>query len=44
MYILEGGEVCSGHGQCVCGQCVCDAGDEGRYSGQYCSKCHVSAI
>ena len=32
------GKMCSGHGECVCGQCKrCDDG----YSGQFCSECET---
>lgn len=33
------GDFCSGHGECVCGECVCETTKEGRYSGRYCDKC-----
>lgn len=33
------GEICSGHGECVCGLCKCESTEEGRYSGRYCEKC-----
>uniref|UniRef100_A0A1Q3FMG1 Integrin beta n=1 Tax=Culex tarsalis TaxID=7177 RepID=A0A1Q3FMG1_CULTA len=35
----NGGEICSGHGECVCGACRCKITEEGRYSGRYCEKC-----
>ena len=32
------GQICAGHGECVCGQCKrCDDG----YSGQFCSECQT---
>lgn len=32
------GQICSGHGECVCGQCKrCEDG----YSGQFCSDCYT---
>lgn len=33
------GEICSGHGSCVCGKCECEIKDDVRYSGKYCEKC-----
>lgn len=33
------GELCSGHGDCVCGECKCHETTDGRYSGRYCEKC-----
>lgn len=33
------GELCSGHGDCVCGECKCHETSDGRYSGRYCEKC-----
>lgn len=38
----ENGEICSGNGKCVCGQCVCNVDDDRHYSGKYCEKCPVS--
>ncbi len=38
---LGGGEICSGKGDCVCGECQCIEEDGGRYSGQYCDECPV---
>ncbi|KAL0268505.1 UNVERIFIED_CONTAM: hypothetical protein PYX00_010424 [Menopon gallinae] len=35
----EGGEICSGKGECECGVCRCKEEEEGRYSGRYCEKC-----
>lgn len=32
------GKVCSGHGECVCGQCECIKDDK-RYSGTHCEDC-----
>lgn len=32
-------EVCSGHGDCVCGACQCKLTDKFRYSGRYCEEC-----
>ena len=34
-----GGEICSGHGTCICGACKSEETVENRYSGQYCDKC-----
>jgi len=34
-----GGEVCSGKGECVCGECQCIEENGGRYSGQFCQEC-----
>uniref|UniRef100_A0A336M8L1 Integrin beta n=2 Tax=Culicoides sonorensis TaxID=179676 RepID=A0A336M8L1_CULSO len=31
--------LCSGHGECVCGECKCETTEEGRYSGRFCDKC-----
>lgn len=39
-----GGEICSGHGTCVCGACVCEDTQESRYSGKFCEKCPVSLV
>lgn len=36
--------ICSGHGTCVCGACVCENTAQGKYSGQFCEKCPVSTI
>lgn len=33
------GELCSGHGDCTCGECKCHETSDGRYSGRYCEKC-----
>ncbi|XP_045025979.1 integrin beta-PS isoform X1 [Daphnia magna] len=35
----RGGEICSGKGDCVCGECQCFEEDGGRYSGKYCEEC-----
>lgn len=35
----NGGDICSGHGECVCGECKCHVTEEGRYSGKFCEKC-----
>lgn len=35
----NGGEICSGHGECRCGACKCQETAEGRYSGRFCEKC-----
>lgn len=32
-------KICSGHGDCECGECKCYDLDEGRYSGTYCERC-----
>jgi len=34
-----GGELCSGKGECVCGECQCVEENGGRYSGQFCEDC-----
>ncbi|XP_053309660.1 integrin beta-3 [Spea bombifrons] len=40
----EGASVCTRRGECVCGQCVCHANDNGRVWGKYCEcddfSCH----
>ena len=36
------GKLCSGHGECSCGECKCFETDEGQYSGRYCEDCPVS--
>ncbi|KAL3221882.1 hypothetical protein MRX96_029192 [Rhipicephalus microplus] len=33
------GKICSGYGDCVCGQCKCLESDEERYSGVFCEDC-----
>lgn len=38
---VEGGEICSGKGECECGKCKCIVEDGARYSGQYCEECPV---
>ena len=41
-YIFSGGgEICSGKGECVCGECQCIEEDGGRYSGKHCEECPV---
>lgn len=35
----QGGEICSGKGECECGKCKCIVEDGARYSGQYCEEC-----
>jgi integrin beta 1 len=34
------GEVCSGHGECTCGMCMCSQEGEsgGLYTGDYCER------
>lgn len=32
------GQICSGHGECVCGACKCEDTPENLYSGKYCGK------
>ncbi|GFQ67406.1 integrin beta-PS, partial [Trichonephila clavata] len=31
-------EICSGHGRCECGSCICDVGEQ-EYFGTYCDDC-----
>lgn len=33
------GRLCSGHGDCVCGRCVCHADARGRFAGPFCQDC-----
>jgi len=41
--IMDGSnEICSGRGNCECGQCKCSEENGIRYSGKYCQKCPVS--
>lgn len=40
--LTGGGEICSGKGECVCGECQCVEEDGGRYSGKYCEECPVN--
>lgn len=42
IFVAENNEICSGNGQCVCGQCMCNSDDDRHYSGKYCEKCPVS--
>ncbi|XP_076319797.1 integrin beta-PS-like isoform X1 [Tachypleus tridentatus] len=35
----ESNLICSGHGTCKCGQCICTSTDKARYGGQYCQDC-----
>ncbi|XP_064455192.1 integrin beta-PS-like [Ornithodoros turicata] len=35
--------ICSGHGECVCGACVCQADERGRYAGDFCQDCSACA-
>lgn len=42
LFDAGGGEICSGKGDCVCGECQCFEEDGGRYSGKYCEECPVS--
>jgi len=35
----RGGEICSGKGECVCGECQCIEENGSRYSGKYCEEC-----
>lgn len=37
--IATDGVLCSGHGDCKCGECKCHETADGRYSGTYCEKC-----
>jgi len=39
MYFSGSGEICSGKGECVCGECQCIEEDGGRYSGKHCEEC-----
>lgn len=32
-------ELCSGHGNCVCGHCQCVSNSEKRYAGKFCERC-----
>lgn len=41
LFYIGGGEICSGKGDCVCGECQCFEEDGGRYSGKYCEECPV---
>lgn len=36
---VASGRVCSGHGDCVCGRCVCHADARGRFAGPFCEDC-----
>lgn len=33
------GRLCSGHGDCVCGRCVCHADARGLFAGPFCQDC-----
>ena len=35
-------KLCSGQGECVCGECKCAETQDGQYSGRYCEECPVS--
>ena len=41
---IGGGEICSGKGDCVCGECQCIEENGSRYSGKYCEECPVSQM
>ena len=32
-------KLCSGHGECECGECRCQETEEGQYSGKWCEEC-----
>ena len=32
-------KLCSGHGECECGECRCKETEEGQYSGKWCEEC-----
>ena len=36
-------KLCSGQGECVCGECKCAETQDGQYSGRYCEECPVSS-
>lgn len=40
-FFTGGGDICSGKGDCVCGECQCYEEDGGRYSGKFCEECPV---
>lgn len=35
----DSGRLCSGHGECVCGRCICYADARGRFAGPFCQDC-----
>ena len=35
-------KLCSGQGECVCGECKCAETQDGQYSGRHCEECPVS--
>lgn len=37
-------EVCSGHGDCICGKCKCQQDEKGTYTGRFCEECSVSTV
>lgn len=38
------GSVCMGHGECQCGQCICEQRPEGNYTGEFCGTACPTCI
>jgi len=39
----NGGEICSGNGECVCGACKCEETIDGRCLGKYCESLFINS-
>ena len=43
-FLAGSDKVCSGHGKCDCGKCICGQQGNVTYTGRYCEDCLVRTL